>query len=81
MFAISVKLTIFVFIFIPISGYIISLIGKSLKSKSEKLQYEGGHLISIVEESLSGLKVWETEPTTVYDDENPNYIRSSQEEM
>jgi len=32
-------------------------------------------------ESLSGLKVWETEPTTVYDDENPNYIRSSQEEI
>ena len=32
-------------------------------------------------ESLSGLKVRETEPTTVYDDENPNYIRSSQEEM
>ncbi|WP_396166429.1 ABC transporter ATP-binding protein [Flavobacterium sp.] len=57
MFAISVKLTIFVFIFIPISGYIISLIGKSLKSKSQKLQYEGGYLISIVEESLSGLKV------------------------
>ena len=57
MFAISLKLTIFVFIFIPISGYIISLIGKSLKSKSQELQYEGGHLISIVEESLSGLKV------------------------
>jgi len=57
MFAISVKLTIFVFIFIPISGYIISLIGKSLKSKSQSLQYEGGYLISIVEESLSGLKV------------------------
>ena len=57
MFAISVKLTIFVFIFIPISGYIISLIGKSLKSKSQKLQNEGGYLISIVEESLSGLKV------------------------
>ena len=57
MFSISVKLTIFVFIFIPISGYIISLIGKSLKSKSQKLQYEGGYLISIVEESLSGLKV------------------------
>jgi subfamily B ATP-binding cassette protein MsbA len=57
MFAISVKLTLFVFIFIPISGYIISLIGKSLKSKSERIQYEGGYLISIVEESLSGLKV------------------------
>ncbi len=57
MFAISIKLTIFVFIFIPISGFIISLIGKSLKSKSQNLQYEGGYLISIVEESLTGLKV------------------------
>lgn len=57
MFAISVKLTLFVFIFIPISGYIISLIGKSLKSKSQTIQSEAGYLISIVEESLSGLKV------------------------
>jgi subfamily B ATP-binding cassette protein MsbA len=57
MFAISVKLTIFVFIFIPISGYIISIIGKSLKSKSQNLQTENGYLISVVEESLSGLKV------------------------
>jgi subfamily B ATP-binding cassette protein MsbA len=57
MFAISVKLTLFVFIFIPISGFVISRIGKSLKSKSERIQYENGFLISIVEESLSGLKV------------------------
>lgn len=57
MFAISVKLTLFVFVFIPISGFIISKIGKSLKSKSERAQFEGGYLISIVEESLSGLKV------------------------
>lgn len=57
MFAISMKLTLFVFIFIPISGFVISRIGKSLKSKSEKVQYENGFLISIVEESLSGLKI------------------------
>ncbi|WP_348824395.1 ABC transporter ATP-binding protein [Flavobacterium aestuarii] len=57
MFAISVKLTIFVFIFIPVSGYLISIIGKSLKSKSQRIQSEAGHLISIVEESLSGMKV------------------------
>ena len=57
MFAISLKLTLFVFIFIPISGFVISKIGKSLKSKSERIQYENGYLISIVEESLSGLKV------------------------
>ncbi|CAM3900359.1 ABC transporter ATP-binding protein [Flavobacterium branchiophilum] len=57
MFAISAKLTLFVFIFIPISGYIISKIGKTLKSKSQNIQTEGGYLISIVEETLSGLKV------------------------
>ena len=34
MFTISWKLTLFVFIFIPIAGFIISLIGKSLKSQS-----------------------------------------------
>jgi subfamily B ATP-binding cassette protein MsbA len=57
MFIISVKLTLFVFLFIPVSGYVISKIGKSLKSKSERIQYENGYLISIVEESLSGMKV------------------------
>ncbi|HWR95083.1 MAG TPA: ABC transporter ATP-binding protein [Flavobacterium sp.] len=57
MFFISFKLTLFVLIFIPISGFIISRIGKNLKSKSLQAQYEGGHLISIVEESLTGLKV------------------------
>lgn len=57
MFNISVKLTLFVFIFIPISGFIISRIGKNLKSKSTLAQEERGHFISLVEESLSGLKV------------------------
>lgn len=57
MLAISFKLTLFVFIFIPISGFIISKIGKSLKAKSKKAQDENGYLISIVEETLGGLKV------------------------
>ena len=57
MIAISFKLTLFVFIFIPLSGLLISKIGKTLRSKSQKVQYENGYLISIVEESLSGLKV------------------------
>jgi subfamily B ATP-binding cassette protein MsbA len=57
MFSISVKLTLFVFVFIPISGFIISRIGKSLKSKSTAAQYESGFMISIVDESLTGLKV------------------------
>lgn len=57
MLNISVKLTIFVFVFIPVSGIIISRIGKSLKSKSTRAQQESGYFISIVEETLGGLKV------------------------
>lgn len=57
MFNISWKLTLFVFIFIPLSGLIISRIGKSLKGQSTEAQRENGYLISIVEESLSGLKI------------------------
>ncbi|MFK7048700.1 MULTISPECIES: ABC transporter ATP-binding protein [Flavobacterium] len=57
MLFISIKLTLFVFIFIPISGFIISRIGKTLKSKSQKAQQEQGIFISILDETLSGLKV------------------------
>lgn len=57
MFLISAKLTVFVFIFIPISGYIISLIGKSLKKQSDDVQREQGEFLSVVEETLGGLKV------------------------
>lgn len=57
MISISWKLTIFVFIFIPVSGLVISKIGKSLKATSTKAQQENGYLISITEETLSGLKV------------------------
>lgn len=57
MIVISFKLTLFVFIFIPISGFVISKIGKSLKSKSKRAQDENGYLISVVEETLGGLKV------------------------
>jgi ATP-binding cassette, subfamily B, bacterial MsbA len=57
MFSLSTKLTLFVFLFIPISGFIISRLGKNLKSKSEKAQAESGYFISILEETLGGMKV------------------------
>lgn len=57
MFLISTKLTLFVFIFIPISGYVISLIGKQLKKKSTRAQQEQGVFLSTIEETLGGLKV------------------------
>lgn len=57
MLLISLELTIFVFIFIPVSGFIISLIGKSLKRKSDRVQKEQGYFLSILEETLGGLKI------------------------
>ncbi|MDN6280408.1 MAG: ABC transporter ATP-binding protein/permease [Psychroflexus sp.] len=57
MLLISVNLTVFVFIFIPVSGFIISLIGKSLKKKSDLVQKEQGLFLSILEETLGGLKI------------------------
>jgi ATP-binding cassette, subfamily B, bacterial MsbA len=57
MLIMSPTLTLFVFIFLPISGFIISLIGKKLKSQSNLAQEENGHFLSLVEETLSSLKI------------------------
>lgn len=57
MLALSPQLTLFVFIFIPIAGFIISLIGKRLKKQSDSVQKEQGLFLSILEETLSGLRV------------------------
>ena len=57
MFSFSVKLTFFVLIFIPVSGGIISQIGKSLKRKSDSVQKEQGEFLSLLEETLGGIKI------------------------
>ncbi len=57
MFVISSKLTFFILFFVPISGFIISSIGKKLKRDSHIAQKEQGIFLSIIEETLGGLKV------------------------
>jgi len=57
MFAISAKLTLFVFILLPVSGFIISSISKKLKAKSLLAQQETGNFLSFIEETLTGLRV------------------------
>ncbi len=57
MIFISAKLTLFVFIFIPVAGFIISRIGKTLKKKSNQVQTEQGYFLSLVEETLANLKI------------------------
>ncbi|AMC10456.1 antibiotic ABC transporter ATP-binding protein [Lutibacter profundi] len=57
MLVISTKLTLFVFILLPISGFIISSISKKLKAQSLKAQQETGNFLSFIEETLTGLRV------------------------
>lgn len=55
-----------------------------LVSEKNKMNEELDKQIQEMEsciELLSGKTVWEIEAATVYDDENPNYIKSSLEEI
>lgn len=60
MFNISWPLTLFVVIFIPTSGIIISIIGKQLRKKSDLVQKEQGQILSIIDETINGQKVIKT---------------------
>ena len=57
MLILSPKLTLFVLVFIPISGFIISKSGKSLKKGSLKVQKEQGVFLSVLEETMGGLRI------------------------
>ena len=57
MIGISPKLTLFVLVFLPLAGLLISTIGKKLKSQSTQAQQENANFLTIVEESLSSLKI------------------------
>jgi len=57
LFALSTKLTLFSIILLPPAIFLISIVGKSLKRTSSKVQTRLGVLFSIVEETISGLRI------------------------
>ena len=57
MIAISWRLTVFVFILLPVAGYIMGQVGKKLKRKSFEGQQQWGYLMSQIEETLGGLRI------------------------
>ena len=57
MFSISPQLSIFVLLFVPFAGIIISRIGKTLQPKSNKVQIEVGDILSKIEETIGGLNI------------------------
>ena len=57
LFYLSWELTLFSILFLPLSGYVISRIAKSLKYAARKGKEELGGLVSILEETLAGMAV------------------------
>ena len=57
MLTISWELTLFVLLLLPSAGYIMGKVGKKLKRKSLEGQNQWGVLMSIIEETLSGLRI------------------------
>ena len=57
LFLISTKLTLFVLLLLPVGGTIIGLISRKLRKKSLDAKNQMGGLLSMIEESISGLRV------------------------
>ncbi len=57
LFIISPVLTIFVLILLPLSGFLIARVGKNLKVAALRGQSKLGIIMSVIEETLSGLRI------------------------
>ena len=57
MWFLNAKLTLFIFMSVPVGGLIISLIGKKLKQSSLKVQQANSRFLSLTEETLTGIKI------------------------
>ncbi|MBQ8101105.1 MAG: ABC transporter ATP-binding protein [Paludibacteraceae bacterium] len=57
LFALSWQLTLFVLVLLPLGGWVIGRIGKSLKRRSTQGQELTGSLLTQIEETLGGLRV------------------------
>lgn len=57
MFFLSWQLTLFVFVLLPVAGYVMGVVGRNLKKRSVEAQNKWGVLISQIEETISGLRI------------------------
>lgn len=78
LFAISVKLTVFAIMVIPISAFVISKIVKRLKEQAKQAQEMFGLMISYLDEALTGIKIIKSFNATQaiktkFDSENVRY--------
>ena len=57
MFLLSWQLTLFVLVLLPVAGFVMGKVGKSLKRKSLSAQQQWGDLMAQIEETLGGLRI------------------------
>ena len=57
MVILSPQLTLFLVIFLPISGFIIGRIGRSLKKESTRVQEKLGSILSNIDETIGGIRI------------------------
>ena len=82
MVVLSWKLTVFVFVLLPVAGWIMGTVGKKLKAASLEAQNMLGTILSTAEETIGGLKVIkafnaEKQMEEVFDSETSAYKRLS----
>ncbi|MDB5202069.1 MAG: antibiotic transporter ATP-binding protein [Ferruginibacter sp.] len=83
MIILSPQLTLFLLIFLPVSGFILGRIGRSLKKENKLVLQQFGTLFSTIEETLGGIRIikafnaedkirnkFEAENTAMYDLKN-----------
>lgn len=80
LFALSVKLTLFSLLVIPVAGFIISRIVKRLKTQAKESHETYGTMISYLDEALSGMKIIKAFNATTYikerfDSQNRRYSK------
>jgi subfamily B ATP-binding cassette protein MsbA len=57
MLIMSPSMTLFIFLVLPVAGFIIGRVGKSLKKVSREGQDKMGEILTVVEETLGGLRI------------------------
>ncbi|MDR2928936.1 MAG: ABC transporter ATP-binding protein/permease [Cytophagaceae bacterium] len=57
LFIFNLKLTLFVFLMLPIGVFVVGRIGRNLKKTSRKGQEKMGDMLGVLEETLSGLRI------------------------
>lgn len=80
LFYMSYQLTLFVLVLLPLTGLIIGRIGKSLRKKSSQAQTRLGIILTMIEETLGGLRIIKAfnSEKRIYDRfavENNNYTK------